>query len=335
MSFRRVKAGDPVKIPAPAYNAWCEAAEAFRAGNQGFTTPTAGDRPDHTRVKVRNDSGADRSRFDVLGVSGPLFTPTDNLAEFLRAPKLIGALPDADTHAGRFVILLEPLPAGKIGWALAAGVVPVTVNMVTAADKFADVTDAQAGYLTSGAEGAARILWADTGTGQRRAMVLLGAAGGALSLFWGTLDDELEHDDAVGVTVTLDAGGTQTDVLPPPWMTFGKWPEDAPVLIGQVDGEWYVIGAAQTLTAITALQRANGKIQYKTTPALVFVVGDEDAEWADMDGQTNIATQTVLTDFQVSGLTLQTKTRSVYVDPAADESGWTTDHTGTDDCPEA
>ena len=142
MSFRRVKAGDPVKIPAPAYNAWCEAAEAFRAGNQGFTTPTAGDRPDYTRVKVRNDSGADRSRFDVLGVSGPLFTPTDNLAEFLRAPKLIGALPDADTHAGRFVILLEPLPAGKIGWALAAGVVPVTVNMVAAGDKFADVTDA-------------------------------------------------------------------------------------------------------------------------------------------------------------------------------------------------
>jgi hypothetical protein len=106
-------------------------------------------------------------------------------------------------------------------------------------------------------------------------------------------------------------------------------------LIGQVDSAWYVLGAAQTLTAITALQRANGKIQYKTTPALVFVVGDEDAEWADMDGQTNIATQTVVTDFQVSGLTLQTKTRSVYVDPAADESGWTTDHTGTDDCPEA
>ena len=75
MSFRRVKAGDPVKIPAPAYNAWCEAAEAFRAGNQGFTTPTAGDRPDYTRVKVRNDSGADRSRFDVLGDLGPALHP--------------------------------------------------------------------------------------------------------------------------------------------------------------------------------------------------------------------------------------------------------------------
>ena len=93
MSFRRVKAGEPVRIPAPAYNAWCEAAEAHRAGNASFASSTSGDRPDYTRVKVRNDSGADQSRFAVLGISGPLFTPTDNLAEFLRAPKMVGAMP--------------------------------------------------------------------------------------------------------------------------------------------------------------------------------------------------------------------------------------------------
>ena len=93
MSFRRVKAGEPVRIPAAAYNAWCEAAEAHQAGNAELCRQTSGDRPECTRVKVRNDSGADRSRFDVLGISGPLFTPTDNLAEFLRAPKLIGATP--------------------------------------------------------------------------------------------------------------------------------------------------------------------------------------------------------------------------------------------------
>ncbi|MCX7428738.1 MAG: hypothetical protein NTW96_24315, partial [Planctomycetia bacterium] len=150
---------------------------------------------------------------------------------------------------------------------------------------------------------------------------------------WGTLDAALAHDDAVGVTVTLDIGGTQENVLPPLWMTLGTIPEDAHVLIGEVDGEWYVVGAAKALTAITALQRANGKIQYKTTPILVLVAGEEDAEWADIDGQTGVTTQTVVTDFQVSGMTLQTKTRSIYVDPAADESGWTTDHTGTADCP--
>jgi hypothetical protein len=83
MSFRRVKPGDPVRIPAGAYNAWCEAAEAFQAGNASLIGQTAGGMPDRTRVRIRNDSGADRARFDVLGVSGPLFTPTENLVEFL------------------------------------------------------------------------------------------------------------------------------------------------------------------------------------------------------------------------------------------------------------
>jgi hypothetical protein len=43
----------------------------------------------------------------------------------------------------------------------------------------------------------------------------------------------------------------------------------------------------------------------------------------------------VLTDFRVDGLTLQTKSRAAHLDPAGDESDWTTKHTGTDDCPEA
>jgi hypothetical protein len=121
MSFRRVKAGDPVRIPAGAYNAWCAAAEAFQTGNQSMIGETAGGRPDRVHVRIRNDSGADRARFDVLGVSGPLFTPTDNLAEFLSAPKLTGTTPANPTHAGRFVILLEPIPAGRIGWARGRG----------------------------------------------------------------------------------------------------------------------------------------------------------------------------------------------------------------------
>jgi hypothetical protein len=309
MSFRRVKPGDPVKIPAPAYNAWCEAAEAFRAGNQGFLGQTAGDRPEHARVKIRNDSGDDRARFEVLGVSGPLFTPTDNLTEFLSSPKLIGTTPDVATHAGRFVVLLEPLPAGKIGWALAAGVVPVTIDMKAAGDRFADVTDYDTRFLTSGSSGAARILWADTGTGQRRAVVLLGgASGGASPLFWGTLDAALAYNNTSGVSVTLDAGGTQADVLPPKGLTFGTLAKDAHVLIAEADGAWYVVWAVQTLTAITSLRRNAGKLQYKTTPAMVFIVGAEAANWTDVAGQTSIAAQTVLTDFQVSALTLQTKT---------------------------
>jgi hypothetical protein len=195
------------------------------------------------------------------------------------------------------------------------------------------LTDGQSGYLTSGAEGPARILWAETGTGQKRALVLLGGGGGGGACFWGTLDAELEHGDTDGVSVTLDAGGTQTDVLPPKGMTLGKLAKDTPVLIGQVDGEWYVVWAVQLLAVITALQRVSGKLQYKTTDALVFVAGDQAATWTDVAGQTALASQTVVTEIEMDGLNLVKTTRAIYVDPAGDESEPATVLEGTE-CPE-
>ncbi len=42
--------------------------------------------------------------------------------------------------------------------------------------------------------------------------------------------------------------------------------------------------------------------------------------------------QSVVTDFRVSGVTFQVKTRDVFVFPAGDESDWTTAHTGGN-CP--
>ena len=45
-----------------------------------------------------------------------------------------------------------------------------------------------------------------------------------------------------------------------------------------------------------------------------------------------IETQSVITDFQVTGQTLQVKTRDISILPKGAESGWTTKHTGTT-CP--
>ena len=104
-------------------------------------------------------------------------------------------------------------------------------------------------------------------------------------------------------------------------------------LIEEIEGAWYVVWAVRTLTAITSLRREAGKLQYKTTEAAVFILGDESATWTEVDGQDDIEAQDVITDFRVDALTLRTKTRSVYVDPAAAEGDWDTVHTCTEDCP--
>ena len=92
------------------------------------------------------------------------------------------------------------------------------------------------------------------------------------------------------MTVDFDAGGSQGNVIAPPALEFGEWPEDTTVLIEEIDGEWYVVWVAVTLTAITSLRREAGKLQYKTTQAAVFIVGDEDDDWTEVEGQDDIVT---------------------------------------------
>ena len=77
MTLQKVKPGDPLVIPAPTFNTFVDAANDFLARRQD---QFQGSRPAarHSKiVLVRNDSGADRARFDVLGIDAPVFGPAD------------------------------------------------------------------------------------------------------------------------------------------------------------------------------------------------------------------------------------------------------------------
>ena len=174
--LKKVRKGDPLSFPASAFNAFVGAAEfteATKRSGGGHFTPQfrqAG------IVRVKNDSGADRDRFNVLGIDGPIFTPTDNEDTFKNQVALTGVVPDEDYHVGKFVILLEPIPDGKIGLACLDGVCPVKLDVQDEGHEYADVADAEAGRLKSGLRGAAQILWKEFGTGEKWAVIRLGRA---------------------------------------------------------------------------------------------------------------------------------------------------------------
>jgi len=69
-----------------------------------------------------------------LGVTGIVFGPTDNLTEFKNQPTLTGGIPSGQFHAaghvGRFVVLLEPIAAGKIGRGVASAFTVCRVNVL-------------------------------------------------------------------------------------------------------------------------------------------------------------------------------------------------------------
>jgi len=157
--LKKVRPGEPIIIPASTYNAFIDVANWF-----ALTRPdTAGSGPPNRAagspvvVAIRNDSGAAIDRFDVLGISGPLFSPTDAYDQFSEVVRLTGVTPTA-AHVGAFAITLEPLRAGKIGRAVIEGVSVARVFMADNADTYADIRVGETGTLLSGGGGSVRLL---------------------------------------------------------------------------------------------------------------------------------------------------------------------------------
>lgn len=157
-------------------------------------------------VRVKNSSGADRGRFEVLGVDGVVFTPTDNLAQFQNAIYLDGKKPTA-SHLGKFVLLCQPLPSGAIGWAWVAGACVVKVDFGYDGQPYADVKDGDTGLLLGGEGGAAQVLWKEEGTGTKWAVVRLGVP--TYPKLFGKLDGDLAAGSSA--TMSIWEGSTLAD----------------------------------------------------------------------------------------------------------------------------
>jgi hypothetical protein len=174
-AFRRVKSGEDLEVSARAWNSFLDAAAAVRGHLHDRTQDIATEFLQGDVVKVKNTTGSDAPRFGVLGITGVVFTESDNAREFQNRPTLIGVAPAAATHRGRFAVLLDPIPAGKVGRAYVDGVCVAKLDLVDASHRFAEIIDGDSAKLRSAAVGSARIIYQGaTGTGQRLAIVRLG-----------------------------------------------------------------------------------------------------------------------------------------------------------------
>ncbi len=176
-ALKKVQAGQRLEIPAVAYNAFIDAVRVQRAAQHNVLQNTQVDFRQADIVKVRNQSGLAQDRFAVLGIDGPLISPSDNLAEFKNQVGFNAVVPNS-SHVGRFVVLLDPLAVSSIGRAWCCGVFPVRVLVVEDSHKYADLEIGNTSRLQTGPAGCAQILWRETGTGTRWAVVRLGNTSG-------------------------------------------------------------------------------------------------------------------------------------------------------------
>lgn len=167
--LKKVQPGDPLQIPAASFNMFIDAARAHRdrqhTQDQGAqpTMRTGG------MALVKNASGADQDRFAVLGINTPIILPTDNLNGFKNRVAFNVVVPTAD-HAEKFVILTEPLAAGRLGKGMVSGVTPVKLSVQSEDDEYAAVKVGETGFLETG-QGPAQILWKEPGTGTKWGIV--------------------------------------------------------------------------------------------------------------------------------------------------------------------
>lgn len=135
-------------------------------------------------IQIKNNSGAARDIFDVLGIDGVYIDPSDDENEnaFMSGePVFTGVTPSDPDHVGKFAILLEPLESGQIGPARVAGVCQVMLVVDNDADNYADILDGDATVLKSGSTGAAQILWRSENDSTPRWAVVRFPVGGETS----------------------------------------------------------------------------------------------------------------------------------------------------------
>jgi len=175
-ALKKVQPGQPLIIPAAAYNAFIDAALDFRERTALLGQSAQPAVAPSGLVLVRNDSGSDRKRFDILGVSGPVIDPAHNEAAFKNRLALAGVAPAVPTHEGRFVVLAEPLASGQMGRAFAAGVCLVRLEVPNESHAWvrAEITEASGEFLRVHRRGSATILWRAGGWGVQWAVVRLG-----------------------------------------------------------------------------------------------------------------------------------------------------------------
>jgi len=179
-----VKAGDRLEIRAPVWNKMLDAARD-RQARQHSTGRTPG--PDFRGVPIliRNDSGADRGQYEILGVSGIVFAATDD--GFKQRIVLTGETPAADSHEGKFAVLAEPIEDGDIGPAVVYGTTICQVDITDTSHEYADIADGDAAKLASAKSGPVQIIWIESGTGVKWAVVRIGPKPPGPEGFWAQL----------------------------------------------------------------------------------------------------------------------------------------------------
>jgi hypothetical protein len=171
--LKRVLPGEPFAPSAAAWNAMIESARRIaqmESSSQRSLSPNVAP----GLVRVRNSSGTALDAGDIVGFGDVLFTPTDNLDEFRFRPTVQATIPTRASHSAHFGVLAGAIPNNGIGYAQVSGLVACRVESLstTVLPGCVEVRNNDATKLSLVSDGIARVVWRESGTGTKRAIIL-------------------------------------------------------------------------------------------------------------------------------------------------------------------
>jgi hypothetical protein len=168
MIIAKVSSGQPLKIPAAAFNAFVEAANAHQSSQHAQSSDARSAPAPGGMMSIRNDTGIPRDRFSVIGIDTPLISPADNPQVWQDHLVFRGSSAQTEVHKNRYGILQEPIAAGAIGRVLVSG---VSIARIFVKDVVHDHARIAAGTLETAQSGSAQIIWKEPGLGDRWAVI--------------------------------------------------------------------------------------------------------------------------------------------------------------------
>ena len=231
--YQKVRVGQPLKISAKCWNRVLDTVSTQPA----YLTESRDYSRTNLVVQILNTTSATIPVWGVLEVSGVVNDPTKGssaAAQWHDTPVIKGTTPTGST-AAKFVIVVEPIKAGKIGRAAIDGVVQCKLDIKAASDLFAS-PQASATSLKTGQSGEAAILWKENGTGSDKWGLV--RIGNVRSLVRGTFTGSWAKGatatvtDAVASSVTYTAKNYFTPIT-------GTGTKDCS--IAYVGGEWILV----------------------------------------------------------------------------------------------
>lgn len=178
--MNKVRSGEKFEVMASTWNAFIDAANFTKMMRQNTRGGGVSSGLDVGIVNVQNATENQQYRFGALVIDNIAVPPETSEDEFTSCAPLYLCIQATESNKDKpFVVLLEPLAPGATGRGMLIGTTPAQVNVLDETHGYIEPsTDSgSSGALQSSETGFGRILWKESGTGTKWALVQLGCGG--------------------------------------------------------------------------------------------------------------------------------------------------------------